>query len=57
MKAWLAMAAVVALAACSAPYETALDSRTLMRPEPPVTKADLAARTPYDSSTFFQRKN
>lgn len=54
MKAVLAMAGLLLLAACSSPYQQALDSPTLMRPTPPVTQADARARAPYDSSPHFR---
>lgn len=54
MKALLAMAGLVLLAACSGPYEQALESPVLMRPAPPVTQADARARLPYDQSPHFK---
>lgn len=55
MKVLLAMMGVALLAACAGPYDQALDSRVLMRPQPPMTVADLRAREPYDSSPYFKR--
>lgn len=55
MKALLAMAGLALLAACAGPYDQALDSRVLMRPQPPMTLADTRARQPYDSSPFFRQ--
>lgn len=55
MKALLATAGMALLAACAGPYDQALDSPVLMRPQPPVTLADTRAREPYDSSPFFRR--
>ena len=54
MKVLLAMAGVALLAACAGPYKQALDSRVLMRPQPPIIQADLRARDPYDKSAFFK---
>lgn len=55
MKIVLAAAAVALLAACS-PYEAALESRITPRPYAPVTKADTAALTPYDTAAYFKGK-
>lgn len=57
MKTMLAMAGLVLLAGCSAPYATALDSPTAMRPQAPITQADARAREPYDHSPHFKTMN
>lgn len=56
MKIVLAAAAVALLAGCSSPYKAALESRITPRPEAPVTKADTAALTPYDTAAYFKGK-
>ncbi|MBR9970163.1 lipoprotein [Magnetospirillum sulfuroxidans] len=56
MKIILAATALLMLAACSAPYETALESRITSRPQAPVTKADAAALAPYESASYFKTK-
>lgn len=54
MKALLAIAGLMLLTACSSPYQQALESPTLTRPEPPTTMADARARQPYDQSPHFR---
>ncbi|MCR6630593.1 MAG: hypothetical protein NVV74_11385 [Magnetospirillum sp.] len=44
----------LALAACASPYQHALDSRVLERPEPPMTAADQDALAPYLNSPYFR---
>lgn len=39
----------LALAACASPYQHALDSRVLERPEPPMTAADQDALAPIST--------
>lgn len=56
MKIVLAACAVVMLAACSAPYEAALDSRSTPRPQAPLTKADAAAVAPYEAAAYFKAR-
>lgn len=47
--------ALSALAACAdGPYQTALDARVAPRPAAPPTKADVAARAPYDNAPYFK---
>lgn len=53
MKALTAMAGLLLLAACSGVYDESLDKRPTARFEAPPTKADIAARTPYDTSPYF----
>lgn len=52
MKA-LALAALVLLAGCASPYQQALDSKQPLRPQPPLTAADLRALAPYENSRLF----
>lgn len=56
MKIILAATALLMLAACSAPYDTALESRITPRPQAPVTKADAAALAPYENASYFKNK-
>jgi len=56
MKIILAATALLMLAACSAPYDTALESRITPRPQAPVTKADAAALAPYENASYFKAK-
>ncbi|HLO76034.1 MAG TPA: hypothetical protein VK196_06215 [Magnetospirillum sp.] len=49
--------AISALAAgCASPYRQALESRDLMRPEPPMTAADQRAIAPYQNSPYFSER-
>lgn len=54
MKIVLAASALLLLAACSSPYQAALDSRSTPRPMAPVTKADSAALAPYEAAAHFK---
>jgi len=56
MKTVLAATALLLLAACSSPYEAALENRTAPRPEAPVTKADSAALAPYEAASYFKNR-
>lgn len=56
MKIALAATALLLLAACSSPYEAALESRTTPRPMAPVTKADAAALAPYEAAAYFKSR-
>lgn len=49
----LAVAVLVLLAGCASPYQQALDSPQPVRPEPPMTAADLRALAPYENSRLF----
>ncbi|MBC7907650.1 MAG: hypothetical protein H7Y60_13030 [Rhodospirillaceae bacterium] len=49
----LILAVLVLLAGCASPYQQALDSREPIRPQPPMTAADLRALEPYENSKLF----
>lgn len=50
------LAAAALLSACSSPYQQALDSKVLLRPEPILTAADQRALAPYDNSSYFRAR-
>jgi|GEM_PF-2464082 hypothetical protein len=50
----IAVLAAASLAACASPYQQALDSKVLLRPEPMTTAADQRALAPYDNSQYFR---
>lgn len=55
MRARLMLVVILAgLAGCAGPYDTALDSRELQRPEPAPTEADQQALAPYLDSPYFR---
>jgi hypothetical protein len=56
MKTLMAMAGLLLLAACTGVYDESLDKQPTARFDPPTTKADLTARTPYDESPYFATK-
>ena len=56
MKIVLAATALLLLAACSSPYEAALESRSAPRPQAPITKADAAALAPYEAASYFKSR-
>ncbi|MBF0325458.1 hypothetical protein [Magnetospirillum moscoviense] len=53
MKALMAMAGLLLLAACTGAYDPSLDKFPTARYEAPTTKADQVARGPYDTSPYF----
>lgn len=54
LAAMAGLALVAGLAACAGPYDHALNSRELERPDPPLTTADLRALAPYLNSPYFR---
>lgn len=57
MRVVLAMAVVAALAACESPYQQALESPVLTRPQAPRIMADQRALDPYEKAPYFKRAN
>jgi len=50
----LMLALVITLAGCTGPYDHALESGVLLRPEEPFTPADHRALAPYLASPYFR---